>query len=227
MGEGYKGIILDFNGVLWWDTDLQTEAWRRYAEILRGKSLSPQEIEEHVLGRDNRYILRYLTGKTYKGRALEIHSDHKETIYRNLCLEQGNAFCLSPGAPKLLTWLKKHGIRRTIATSAGKENMLFYFLYLRLEQWFDFDILVYDDDRMRTKPAPDPYLQAAKNLELPPQECVVVEDSIHGIQAAQTAGIGCIIALGPTGEHPRLTQMEGVQHAVENLGQVPVDILFS
>ena len=38
--------------------------------------------------------------------------------------------------------------------------MLFYFLHLHLENWFNFDTLVYDDDRMRTKPAPDPYARA-------------------------------------------------------------------
>jgi beta-phosphoglucomutase len=226
MGKGLQGIILDFNGVLWWDTAIQSEAWSRYAEILRGSRLSPQEIEQHIHGRDNRYILHYLGGRVFKGRELEVHSDHKETIYRNLCLEQGDAFRLSSGAAELLDWLKQHGIRRTIATSAGKENMLFYFLHLHLERWFNFDTLVYDDDRMRTKPAPDPYLQAAKNLRLSPAQCVVVEDSSHGVQSAQAAGIGCIIALGAKSEHPSLRLLAGVEHTVENLGQVPVDLLF-
>jgi HAD superfamily hydrolase (TIGR01509 family) len=226
MGKELKGIIFDFNGVLWWDTALQGESWSRYAEILRGSPLTPQEIEQHVWGRDNRYILRYLTGQSYKGRALEMHNDHKETIYRNLCLEQGQAFRLSPGAGKLLDWLRAHNVLRTIATSAGKENMLFYFLHLHLENWFNFDTLVYDDDRMRTKPAPDPYLRAAGNLGLPPGQCAVVEDSIHGIQAAQAAGIGYIIALGPNSELSRLAQIDGVNITVENLGQVPVDELF-
>jgi len=226
MERGLKGIIFDFNGVLWWDTPLQVEAWSRYAEIVRGRHLSQQEIEQHVLGRDNRFILHYLTGQAFKGRDLEVHSDHKETIYRNLCLEQGDAFHLSPGAAKLLDWLQAHGVRRTIATSAGKENMLFYFLYLHLEHWFDFDLLVYDDDRMRTKPAADPYLRAAKNLELAPEQCAVVEDSVHGIHSARAAGIGSIIALGPSSAHPRLAQIPGVKYTVENLGQVLVDELF-
>lgn len=222
----YQGIIFDFNGVLWWDNALQGEAWNRYAEILRGSRLAPEEIEQHIWGRDNRYILRYLSGQTFRGKALEVHSDHKETIYRNLCLEQGDEFRLSPGAAKLLDWLKAHGVLRTIATSAGKENMLFYFLHLHLDRWFNFDTLVYDDDRMRTKPAPDPYQRSAKNLGLLPQQCVVVEDSIHGIQSARAAGIGYVIALGTKSEHHRLSSIEGVDHVVENLGQVPVQALF-
>ncbi len=226
MARGLKGIIFDFNGVLWWDTPLQVESWSRYAEIIRGRHLSQQEIEQQVLGRDNRYILHYLTGKSFKGRTLEMHNDHKETIYRNLCLEQGEAFRLSPGAATLLDWLRAHNVLRTIATSAGKENMLFYFLYLHLDNWFNFDTLVYDDDRLRTKPAPDPYLRAAGNLGLPPEQCAVVEDTSHGIHSARAAGIGFIIALGPKSEIPRLAQIEGVDHTVENLDQVPVDELF-
>jgi len=227
MGRGLKGIIFDFNGVLWWDTALQVEAWSRYAEILRGRHLSQQEIEQQVLGRDNRYILHYLTGHSFKGRLLEMHNDHKETIYRNLCLEQGEAFRLSPGTARLLDWLRAHHVLRTIATSAGKENMLFYFLHLHLENWFNFDTLVYDDDRMRTKPAPEPYLRAAGNLGLNPAQCVVVEDTSHGIHSARAAGIGYIIALGEASQHPRLAQIEGVDFTVENLGQVPADELFN
>ncbi len=222
----YKGIIFDFNGVLLWDTPLQSESWCRYAEHLRGKRFSEQEVAEHVIGRDNRYILHYLTGRVINGQELEIHTDHKETLYRNLCLEQGPNFQLSPGAPQLLDELTARGVRRAIASSAGKENFLFYFLHLDLSRWFDFDDVIYDDDRIATKPAPDAYLKAADRLGLPPAACVAVEDSLHGIQAARSAGMGYIVALGEAEQHPRLLQIEGVDYTVETLNQVPVRFLY-
>ena len=222
----YQGIIFDFNGVLWWDTDLQGKSWSRYATIIRGSPLSPAEIAEHVIGRDNRYILHYLTGERFSGEALRVHTDHKETIYRNLCLEQGERFKLSPGAPGLLDFLIAQRIRRTIASSAGIENFLFYFLHLNLARWFDFAQIVYDDDRIATKPAPDAYLRAAANLGLPPAACVAVENSAHGIEAARVAGIGYIIALGTKADHLALSRIAGVNLAVENLGQIPVDTLY-
>ena len=223
----YHGIIFDFNGVLWWDTEQQGESWSRYAEILRGAPLSPDEIAAHVVGRDNRYILHYLTGEHFNGEPLAMHTDRKETIYRNLCLEQGERFQLSPGAPALLDTLKTRRIRRTIASSAGIENFLFYFLHLNLARWFDFAKIVYDDDRIATKPAPDPYLRAAANLGLPTSACVAVEDSAHGIAAARAASIGYIIAVGCQENHAVLSQIEGVDLVLENLGQAPVDALFS
>lgn len=223
----YQGIIFDFNGVLWWDTGLQGESWSRYAASLRGSPLSPAEVAEHVVGRDNRYILHYLTGEHFSGEALQVHTDHKETIYRNLCLEQGERFQLSPGAPGLLDFLKAHRIRRTIASSAGIENFLFYFLHLNLARWFNFAQIVYDDDRIATKPAPDPYLRAAANLGLPPAACAAVEDSEHGIAAARAAGIGYIIALGAKADHATLRRNAGVNLVLEDLGQVPVEEIFS
>lgn len=222
----YQGIIFDFNGVLWWDTHLQGESWSRYAAMLRGQPLSKDEIAQHIVGRDNRYILHYLTGQLYQGRELEDHTDRKETIYRNMCLEQGDDFRLSPGAVNLLDWLQAYQIGRAIATSAGEENVLFYYIYLGLWRWFDLQNIVYDDDHIATKPAPDSYLLAAKTLGLSPAQCAAVEDSQHGILAARSAGIGCIIALGDKESHHALSQIDGVQYMVENLGQVPVESLF-
>lgn len=222
-----SGIIFDFNGVLWWDTALQGESWSRYAAMLRGTPLSSDEIGAHVVGRDNRYILHYLTGQQFQSRELEDHTDRKETLYRNLCLEQGDEFKLSPGAVALLDWLQAHRIGRAIATSAGRENVLFYYIHMGLWRWFDLENIVYDDNHMATKPAPDPYLLAARRLELPPEQCAAVEDSRHGIQAARSAGIGCIVALGVPEAHETLSKLDGVQYVVENLGQVPVDELFS
>ncbi len=222
----YQGIIFDFNGVLCWDTPLQIRAWDNYAVKLRGAPLTPVELREHVIGRDNRHILRHLTGRVFEGVELAYYSEEKETIYRRLCLESGADFRLSPGAIELLDELKRRWVVRNIATSAGKENMLFYFQQLRLERWFRFEQVIYDDDHIAAKPAPDAYLLAARRLGLSTASCAAVEDSEHGIQAARSAGIGYIIALGPVEQHVRLSGIQGVRKVVENLGQVPVKDLF-
>lgn len=227
MTKGLKGIIFDFNGVLCWDTAEQDAAWSRYAQLLRGSPLRPEETLDHVVGRDNRYILHYLTGQYFSGDDLVAHTERKESIYRNLLLERGEAFRLSPGAEQLLDALKALGVRRTIATSAGEVNVRFYFQHLHLDRWFNFNDVVFDDDHIATKPAPDPYLRAAANLGLAPGECAAVEDSKHGIQSARAAGIGFIIALGAKPDHPRLRRLPGVMLVVENLGQIPLKDLFS
>jgi sugar-phosphatase len=50
------------------------------------------------------------------------------------------------------------------------------------------DVLVTADDVAHGKPAPDGYLQAAERLGVPPERCVVVEDSASGVSAGRAAG---------------------------------------
>jgi beta-phosphoglucomutase-like phosphatase (HAD superfamily) len=61
---------------------------------------------------------------------------------------------------------------------------------------------------------------------LDPSAGVVVEDSLSGIQSAQSAGIGYIIALGSIDEHARLSGLDGVDQVVENLGNLDWNNLF-
>jgi beta-phosphoglucomutase-like phosphatase (HAD superfamily) len=57
-----------------------------------------------------------------------------------------------------------------------------------------FDLLV-SGANLPAKPKPDVFLEAAKLLELSPQECLVIEDSAAGVQAAKNAGMTCIAVL--------------------------------
>ena len=180
----------------------------------------------HVHGRYNRHTLEHLTGRAVTGSELEELTEQKERIYRQLCLEQGPGFALSPGAVELLDFLREHGIPRTIATASGRANVDFFAEHLDLARWFEIDRCVYDDGSRPGKPAPDIYRQAARNLGLEPAGCVVVEDSRSGLQAAQAAGIGYIVALGPASTHSQLAQMEGVSQVVESLQQLPRERLF-
>ena len=196
-GEHLAGVIFDFNGVLFWDNPLHEEAWRQYSARLRGRPLTDQEMAEQVHGRVNRDIFAYVLGQMPADDELARLADEKEIIYRRLCLEAGEAFGLSPGAVELLDFLAANDVPRAIATSSPWVNLSFYIEHLDLGRWFTPDRLIYDRGRYPGKPAPDIYLEAAAALQLPPAACVVVEDSLAGIAAARTAGIGRIVALGP------------------------------
>jgi HAD superfamily hydrolase (TIGR01509 family) len=222
----FLGIIFDFNGVLWWDQALQELAWRQFAEQEMGITLTSEVMAVQVHGRNIQHTLEYLTGSSLEDDRLKQLSDQKETIYRDLCQAQGDEFKLSPGAVGLLDALAARGIPRTIATASGKENIDFFFESLHLDRWFDRQCTVYDDGSRPGKPAPDIYLMAAQNLRLVPSAGVVVEDSLSGIQSAQAAGIGYIIALGPVDEHDFLSGLDGVDQVVENLARIRMRRLF-
>ena len=222
----FKGIIFDFNGVLWWDKELQEESWNRFAISFRGEALTQEEHEFHVHGRNMAYTLTYLAGHSLTGGEVEELTERKESVYQKLCLEQGTNFRLSPGAETLLDFLRQHEVSRTIATASGIINLNFFNKQLSLDRWFKLEQIVYDDGKTSGKPAPDFYQLAAHNQHLDVGQCVVVEDSQSGIQAAHTAGIGQIIALSPVEQHPRIEQLECVDRVIEDLSQIPKGELF-
>jgi beta-phosphoglucomutase len=144
----FKGIIFDFNGVLLWDSHLHVQAWQQFALKLRGYEFDNNELSIHVHGRTNSHILSYLTGRVLQNQELNELIQMKETVYRSLCLSQGKLFALSPGATDLLNFLVKSNIPRTIATASEKTNLDFFITHLSLKQWFDINLIVYDDGEL-------------------------------------------------------------------------------
>jgi len=222
----YQGIIFDFNGVLWWDTALQEQAWSQIAQELCGRPLTPVEISQHIHGRTNEHSFTTFLGRTPEKGELDRLIQRKESIYRQLCLDQGPGFRLSPGAIPLLDHLAACAIPHTVATASGKTNLDFFGQHLQLQTWFDPTAIVYDDGRLPGKPAPDCYLEAARRLGLAPVQCVVVEDSISGLAAANAANIGHVVALGPAPAHASLRRVGGVDRVISSLTELPLE-LFS
>lgn len=191
----YKGIIFDFNGTLYWDSEKHKETWREYSKKLRGTPFSDEEMLKYMFGRTNEQIIKYAIGKQPTPEMVEKYGQEKEALYRKMAIEDKETFHLAKGAENFLDFLKENNIPLTIATMSDKINVDFYIKHFHLEKWFDLDKIVYSDGIIPGKPAPDIYEIAAKNLNLKPEECIVVEDALSGIESARAAGIGKIIAI--------------------------------
>lgn len=109
-----------------------------------------------------------------------------------------------PGVSKLLGSLP--GDRWAIATSAPRPVALARLQYLRLPRP---DVLVTADDVARGKPAPDPYLLAARLLGYPPARCMVIEDAPAGVEAAAAAG-AFVVAVATTHRQQDLQAADAV-----------------
>lgn len=206
-------VIFDFNGVLYWDSDLHEIAWKQYAAQIRAAPLSDREMAERVHGRTGEAILSYLLNREISREEVDWHVERKESIYRALCTRDGSP-ALAPGATALLDLLAESQTPRTIASASAVANMRFFWEIFSLGRWFDWELLVYDDGTLPGKPAPDMYLAAAAKLGVPPARCQVFEDSSSGIAAAHAAGIGRIVAVGPAHAHQRLRELDGVREAI-------------
>jgi HAD superfamily hydrolase (TIGR01509 family) len=94
-----------------------------------------------------------------------------------------------PGAMEWLTWFKSHGFPQAIASSAPMENVTRSLDEFRLGNFFD---AIISGSRIPGKPDPKVFLRAAAALETSPSRCIVIEDSIAGMQGALAGGMQCI-----------------------------------
>lgn len=109
--------------------------------------------------------------------------------YLKLLPEMGKAF---PGARDLIERLHRHDIPCAVASSADRikvEANLGQVLGVPLDY---FAAIVTGEDVVRRKPHPDIFLEAARGLGVPAVSCCVLEDAVHGVQAAKAAGMRCV-----------------------------------
>lgn len=214
-----KGIIFDFNGTLYWDSQLHYDAWREYSRILRGYEFTDAEMRDKMFGHTNEDIIEYAIGKKPSKELVEKYGKEKEALYRKRCLTRPEEFKLAPGAIELLDYLKENNIPRTIATMSEWDNVEFYIKEFKLEKWFDLDKIVYSDGTIPGKPAPDIFVIAAKKIGLKPSECIVIEDAIAGIKSAQAAGIGKIIAIASLEPIEFYKSINGIDNIILNFNE--------
>jgi len=192
-----KGAIFDFNGTLFWDTAFHDLAFDIFLEK-HNIQLTGKEKRIKIHGQTNPDIMRSIFGVQLTEKEINDYSQDKELIYRQLCI---NDLKFAPGAEDLFDFLKANNIPFTIASSSGIENISFYFANMGLDRWFSLDKVVYNNGTFRGKPYPDGFLAAAKKLHVRPEESVIFEDSIAGIEAAENAGAGKIYIVNSYGEN--------------------------
>jgi len=220
----YKGIIFDFNGTLFFDSEKHYEAWREYSAKLRGSAFTDDEMRKYMFGRTNEDIIAYAIGKKPSKEMVDKLAKEKEVVYRDMCRADKENTVLAPGAVNLLNYLTEKNIPHTIATMSEKDNVDFFIEEFKLAQWFDINKIVYADGTLPGKPAPDIYIKAAEKLGLKPEECIVVEDAISGIEAAKSAGIGKIIAIASMESKDLYKNIPAVSQIIENFDQIDRNI---
>lgn len=185
-----KGVIFDFNGTLFWDTELHYQAWDIFLEKY-GLKMNEEEKDDIIHGRNNEYILNRLYPEKLPSDDIVRLSIEKEDMYQELCLQQKQE--LAAGSVDLFKFLKKNNIPFTIATGSDFHNVEFYFRYFDLGTYFDLSKVIYSNGSISSKPNPQIFEEALKVLGLESNEVLIFEDSEPGIKAAENVGAGEII----------------------------------
>ncbi len=177
-----KAFLFDLDGVLIDSEPLHGQAWKETAALF-DLNLTYSQLK---LLRGKRRIdcaneLVKLIPKAVKVE--ELLTLHKP-ISRKLIL---NAQAMQ-GGESLVKRCHENNIPMALVTSSSYES---FKIKTDPHQWMNlFSVMVLGDDKLlaKGKPAPDPYLLAAKKLNIAPQECWAVEDSISGVSSALDAG---------------------------------------
>jgi HAD superfamily hydrolase (TIGR01509 family) len=113
-----------------------------------------------------------------------------------------------PGIPELIECLQSANYHLAIASSANPKRIKLILDKTGLAH--PFSVIVDGDSYKQSKPAPDCFLLAAKRLGMAPEDCIVIEDSNNGVQAAKAANIRCIGYGGSAHNNDDLSQADVV-----------------
>ncbi|RAU98101.1 beta-phosphoglucomutase [Paenibacillus sp. YN15] len=212
MGEGLSGlraVLFDLDGVVVDTAKYHYQAWKRIAE--EENIYFDEEINERLKGvsrMDSLNILMERRTREYTEKQLEQLADRKNGYYVAF-LNQMAAGDILPGVMAFLSELKHCGIKTAICSASKNTDTILE----RLNISPLFDTVVSGLDVARSKPDPQVFHIAAQRLGVPAEQCLVIEDSAAGIEAAALAGMKSI----GIGRKDRLGQAGSVIASTEEL----------
>ncbi len=178
-----KAVIFDMDGVLVDSELVYLQMFRTFLEeneceideklLYRLAGASSQRTWEIVARMWKEEITPQEMRRLYKKDHPSYEIPYKELLYS--------------GVKDLLLWLKQEGVVAAIASSSSEESIQKMLKETRLSCFFDY--YVSGKWFKNSKPDPEIYLYTLNKLGLPAEDCIVVEDSTYGIQAAKAAGL--------------------------------------
>ena len=179
-------VIFDLDGLL---IDSEIISYRLYCDLLGkyGHSISLEEYARTLSGKAAAENMKNVV-KTY-----QLPFSVEEGLAIVLAMEKEylkKGVALKPGARLLLQYLKEHHFKILLASSSLKDRAISILKQNKIEHFFDD--MVFGPEIERGKPYPDIFLKAREKSGEDPENCLILEDSEAGLQAAHFAGIDVI-----------------------------------
>ncbi len=109
---------------------------------------------------------------------------------------------LRPGIRRLTAQLSKLNVRQWIVTSSGSSSVNALINSKFKGSISPFNGFITSEDVTNLKPSPEPFLLGLSRCKSNPENTIVIEDSIAGLESARLAGIKCLVTLSPWLETP-------------------------
>ena len=204
-------LLFDLDGVL---IDTEGTYTRIWAEIDRAYPTGYADFTERIKGTNLHSILtNYFPDPSKREGALAMLNRYEATM----------TYTPFAGARELVEDARARGIKCAVVTSSDKLKM--EKLYAQ-QPWVRdlFDITITGDMVAHSKPHPECFITAARLLGREPEECIVVEDSLLGIEAGLRSGAK-VIALTTTVERSAIT--DKVSLILDHISQIDLDRLLT
>lgn len=180
-------VIFDMDGVI-----VDTEPVHHFAYYQHFNELSIEvsdEMYRSFTGNSTRNIFQKLKAQ------FDLQEDVEDLILRkrslfNEAFDLKEDLYLIEGVENLIKDLHANGIQLIVASSASNVTINSVFTRFNLHQYFTH--IVSGEDFPKSKPHPAIFEHAASLSIAPKENCIVIEDSTNGIQAAVSAGIYCV-----------------------------------
>jgi len=185
-GAQFNAVIWDMDGLLFDTERLSFEAWQVGAESI-GQQMT-LELFQSLIGMNAAAIVRKLKLDLGEDADLEELQRVAGLSYDKL-IENGAP--LKEGAADCLKRLHELEVPQALATSSSYRYAAKKLKHHNLLELFQATVT--GDQVENGKPHPEPYLLAAKRLQVAPQHCLAFEDSVNGIHSAKQAGMQTIL----------------------------------
>ncbi|OLP15605.1 HAD family hydrolase [Leptolyngbya sp. 'hensonii'] len=221
-----KAVLFDFNGVIIKDEAIHQRLIEQLLleENLRSK---PKEYKQLCLGRSDRACLTDILNK--RGRCVtdslvtELIARKTQRYRREL--EAMGSLPTYPGLEDLIFNLKAAQIKLAVVSGALRSEV--ELVLQRMQLIHNFSVIIGGDDITVSKPEPDGYLLAIErlreqfpHLDLQAGDCLAIEDTPAGIQAAKRAGISVV---GVANTYPFHMMQRQSNWAVDYLSDLELD----
>ncbi len=176
-----KAILWDLDGVLADTLELHYQTWS--AAFTEHKLPFSRQLYRQAFGMNNKDLVATVLGRPAEPEFVALVTDQKESAFQQAAPGLVRSF---PGVREWLEAALQQGLRQAVASSAPPLNIEILVDALEIRPYFKALVSGF---HIPGKPNPDVFLEAARRLEVTPQECLVIEDSLPGLEAARRAGM--------------------------------------
>jgi len=173
-------VIFDMDGVLADTGSIHFESWVKMAEEI-GLEFT-RDMFEQTFGQQSPTITRKLVGPEVDNSLVEKWANLKEQYYRKMVKDKLTPL---PGVIRIINDLKSEGFKLAVGSSGPTENVDLLLTKLKIKDYFD--TIITAAEVKKGKPEPDVFLIVTTILNITPKNCIVIEDSSVGIEAAKRA----------------------------------------